>query len=247
MKLGMTSLTFREESVETVIRNAKEAGISGIEWGVSEGHMELLNKERAEKIKKLSAKNDLEIFSLGSYCRMLSKEECDDALKTAVMLGAPIIRVWAGAKSPAASDEEYFNVIAENTIYMAEKAEKYNIILGFECHMNTLTEVPEVAVSLIEKVNKKNVGMYWQPLVRYSPEENVSVREKITPYLVGNIHIHNYSVENGYQLLSEIEDRLNLYYRDIKDKDYKVMIEFVKDASLESLVSDAETLRKILK
>ena len=49
MKLGMTSLTFREKSVETVIRNAKEAGISGIEWGVSEGHMELLNKERAEK------------------------------------------------------------------------------------------------------------------------------------------------------------------------------------------------------
>lgn len=247
MKLGMTSLTFREESVETVIRNAKEAGIEGIEWGVSDGHMALCNKERAEKIKKLSAKNNLEIFSLGSYCRMLSKEECDDALKTAVMLGAPIIRVWAGAKSPESGDDEYFNEIVENTIYMAEKAEKYNIVLGFECHMNTLTEVPEVAIRLIEKVSKKNVGMYWQPLVRYSPEENVSVRKKITPYLVGNIHIHNYSVEKGYQPLSEIEDRLNLYYQDIKDKDYKVMIEFVKDSSLSNLISDAETLRKVLR
>jgi len=86
MKIGMTSLTLRNEIVENVIKYAKEAGLSGIEWGVSDLHMPLCDKAQAEKIKKLSAQNGLEIFSLGSYCRMLDKEDCEKAVETAAIL-----------------------------------------------------------------------------------------------------------------------------------------------------------------
>ena len=65
MKIGMTSLTLRSECVENVIKYAKVAGIEGIEWGVSDLHMPICDKEQAEKIKALSKEIGIEIFSLG--------------------------------------------------------------------------------------------------------------------------------------------------------------------------------------
>ena len=246
MKIGMTSLTLRKESVENVIKYASGAGLSGIEWGVSDLHMPLCDKERAEKIKKLSAESGLEIFSLGSYCRMLTKEEMDNAVETAVLLGAPVIRVWAGEKSPSDGDCEYRQKIADNAKYMSEQAAKHNIRIGFEYHRNTLTENAESAVDLMKKIDCDNVGLYWQPRGVLTPEENHRELLFVTPYLIGNLHVHNHNDEQGYQSLSLIEDKLRLYYNDIKDKPYNLMIEFVKDGSIENLLSDSKVLQSIV-
>ena len=48
MKIGMTSLTLRNESIANVVKIAKEAGIAGIEWGVSDTHMRLCDEKSAE-------------------------------------------------------------------------------------------------------------------------------------------------------------------------------------------------------
>lgn len=245
MKIGMTSLTLRNETVANVVRYAKEAGIAGIEWGVSDGHMPLCDAERAKEIRELSEKNGIEIFSLGAYCHMEDKEECDQALETAVLLGAPIIRIWAGKKSPADCDEAYKKQIVDNTIYMAKKAAQHNIVLGFEYHPWTLTETCDDALWLIESVNQENVGLYWQPPYTLTPEENMRDRARVLPVCVGNIHIQNYNPTDGYQLLSGMEDALKLYFGDMKDMDYRVMIEFVKDGSVENLMADAATLRNV--
>ena len=246
MKIGMTSLTLRNESISDVVKSAKEAGIEGIEWGVSDTHMKLCDKKSAEEIKKVSSEYAVEIFSLGSYCYMEEKKECDDALETAVLLGAPIIRIWAGKLPPCECDDEYRNKIISNTIYMAEKAKKHNIVLGFEYHPWTLTETADDAIALINDINKDNVGLYWQPSGNILPEENVLDRNKVMPYCVGNMHIQNYSEEIGYQNLSLIEDDLKLFFNDIKNKDYRIMIEFVKDGSVENLFDDARALRKVI-
>jgi len=246
VRIGMTSLTLRNQCVEDVIKVARAAGVEGIEWGVSDEHLPLCDCVQAEKIKTLSKKYGVKIFSLGSYCGMNDKEMCDKTLETAVMLGAPVIRVWAGEQSPKDCDEDYINLIVSNTVYMAKKAEKYNISLGFEYHQNTLTETAESAVALVKKVNMKNVGLYWQPLWMSTTEENLSARTKVLPYLIGNLHIHNYSPEKGYQPLSDIMGDLHLYYDDIKEKDYNVMIEFVKDSDFENLKDDASVLKGVL-
>ena len=247
MKIGMTSLTFRNESVENVIKYACSAGVSGIEWGVSDLHMPLGNKERAYEIKELSAKNGLEIFSLGSYCRMLEKEEIDNAVETAIMLGAPVIRVWAGVHSPCENDCEYRQKIIDNAKYMSTLAGKHNINIGFEYHRGTLTENAESAVDLIKKINRGNVGLYWQPKGMLSPKENRRELLLVTPYLIGNLHVHNHSDEDGYQPLSLVMNDLRLYYDDIKDMPFNLMIEFVKDGSVESFLSDVKVLKDILK
>lgn len=247
MQIGMTSLTLRNYTPAQVIAAAKEVGIQGIEWGVSDGHMPLEDAARAREIRELSEESSIEIFSLGSYCNMENRKECDRTLHTAVMLGAPIIRIWAGRKSPADCEEEYRRLIIDNTIYMSECAAAHNITLGFEYHPYTLTETCEDALALVRSVNRSNVGLYWQPGNSLSAEENVRDRDRVLPCCVGNIHVQNYSPENGYGLLEEIKDRLQAYFGDICGEPYRVMIEFVKDASVENLKADAAALLEMIR
>lgn len=246
MKIGMTSLTFRNRSVEEVVQYAKKAGVHGIEWGVSDGHMPLGNLEQAEKIKALSKENGIEIFSLGAYCHMENNNECDKVLETAIMLGAPVIRIWAGEKSPRDCDESHINRIVINSVYMAKQAKQHSIRLGFEYHQNTLTENAESAVALINRINMNNVGLYWQPNGMITPNENLKERNLVLPYSVGNMHIHNYCVKNGYQPLSDIRENLYMYFDDIKKQPYNIMIEFVKDSILENFIADVKVLRELL-
>jgi len=247
MKLGMTSLTLRNENVENVIKYAKIAGLDGIEWGVSDGHVILGDNEHLKKIKRLSKENEIEIFSVGSYCHMTDRDECVQTVHSAAVLGASVIRIWAGGKSPCECDEEYKNQIIENTIFMAEEAEKYNIKLGFEYHGYTLTETAESAVEVIKSIDRKNVGLYWQPDREISVEENLKNRNLVLPYLVGNMHVQNHTKAYGYGLLSDMTDRLHAYFDDIKEKPYNLMIEFVKDGMPENLIKDAEILNSIIK
>ena len=242
----MTSLTMKNESITNVVKIAKDAGIDGIEWGVSDNHMCLCSEKSADEIKNASAKYGVEIFSLGSYCYMEEKEECDNAIKTAVLLSAPVIRIWAGKKSPCECDDDYRNKIIGNTIYMAEQALKHNIVLGFEYHPWTLTETCDDALNLIKSINRKNVGLYWQPQYSLLPEENLRDRNRVLPYCVGNMHIQNYAPEYGYDKLSLIGANLKQFFGDIKKEDYRVMIEFVKDGSAENLFDDVCTLKKVL-
>ena len=132
MKVGMTSNTFREKTVEEVIKIAKNAEIDGIEWGVTGKH--IIDDSSIEEIKKLSEEYGIEIFSMGSYCCMEDYEHCVKTVSMANLLGAPIIRVWAGEKSPEECDNEYFELIAENTRKMADEAEKYGMTISFEYH-----------------------------------------------------------------------------------------------------------------
>lgn len=247
MKIGMTSLTLKSYKIEDVIKYAKTAGLEGIEWGESENHMPLCDSKRAELIKKLSKDWDIEIFSYGSYCAMQNKECCDMTLETAIMLGAPIIRVWAGRVSPEdVSKEEYDNIIS-CTRYMANKAFKYNIKIGFEYHRGTLTQESASAVQLIKHIDMKNVGLYWQPFSNLTVEENFSSLKEVQPYLIGNLHIHNHNEKYGYQPLADINSDLRKFFGDIKDSSYNLLIEFVCNSCVENLMNDARLLRTILK
>ncbi len=245
MKIGMTSLTFKNEAIETVFEYAQKAGIEGIEWGVSEKHIVAGDEMRTQLVKKLSAKYKIDIFSLGSYCNMTDFDEFIKTLETAKMLGAPIIRLWAGEKSSCDCDEEYYSLIVENTKKAAQLADNFSIKLCFEYHPNTLTDNPDEAVKLVQKINEKNVGLYWQPQGYLSYEENLVAFQKVKPYVLKNIHLNNYIKGKGYCDLIDIYENLKGYFKNEKNSDYNFLVEFVKDASLDSLISDVNTVKRI--
>lgn len=134
---------------------------------------------------------------------MTDFDECVKTLETAKMLGAPIIRIWAGEKSSCDCDEHYYCVIVENTRKTAQLAENHSIKLCFEYHPNTLTDNPDEAVRLVQKINEKNVGLYWQPQGYLSYEENLTAFKKVKPYVLKNIHLNNYIKEKDYCYLSD--------------------------------------------
>jgi len=244
MKIGMTSLTFRNRSIEEVIKIAKTAGIDGIEWGVSEGHAG--SYENIDKIKLLSAQEGIEIFSLGSYCYMTEPEGCKETVDMAARLSAPIIRIWAGKKTPWDCRDEEFEQIVVNTRKMAEYAAEHGIKLGFEYHGYSLTETAESAVRLVQAINCDNVALYWQGSGKISYEENVKNLKEISPYLAGIFHVQNYVSGEGYVLIEPISNKLEGYLAPFKDTDYKVLIEFVKGGLEESFYQDVDVLKRIL-
>ena len=243
MKIGMTSLTFRNDGISKVFEYAKKAGIQGIEWGISEKHIKIGDGESVELVKRLSKENGIEILSLGSYCDMTDFNESITILETAQNLNAPIIRLWAGNKASDVCNKDEYNLIVENTRKLADMAEKLSIKLCFEYHAYTLTDSADEAVKLAKTINKDNVGLYWQPQGQLGYEQNKEAFEKVKPYVLKNIHLNNYCEETGYGYLSDIFENLCGYF--IHDNDYNFIVEFVKDSSVESLIADANTIRKI--
>lgn len=243
MKLGMTSLTLGKLEPELVAEYAAKASLNGIEWGVSDLHMPLLSRTHADKIKKASEKFGLEIFSLGSYCEMKDRDECIDTVKTADMLGAGVIRVWAGNTGSAHTSDEDYALIVENTQFMVKEAAKLGIKIGFEYHHGTLTDTAEGAVRLAEDTG---AGLYWQPAGEKSAEENIAEFGVVKPYSCGMLHVQNYTPENGYGMLSEIRGNLVKYYDSIREEDFKLLIEFVKDGDPDNLIRDARVLGEIV-
>jgi len=244
MKIGMVSVTFIKQPIEEVFRIAKKAGIDGIEWSARGEHV--INDENIDKIKQLSEQEKIEIFSLGSYCYMSDPSECIGVVEMAVRMTAPVIRIWAGKKSPQDCSKEEFAHIVENTRIMADYASKYNITLGFEYHRNSLTETAESAVSLITAIGRNNVKLYWQNSGRFSMEENLKNQRVITPYLAGIFHIQNDYGGKGNQLLEEISEDMEYYFKPFMRTEHKVLVEFVKGGLEENFYKDVEALRNVL-
>lgn len=239
----MTSLTFRAKSIEETFESAKRAGVECIEWGVSDGHAG--NCENAEKIKRLSKEYGIGICSLGAYSNLENADDCMKDVEIAKALGAPAIRVWAGEKSPADCDGEYFDILTRNARKMADEAKKYGIVISFEYHNTTLTETAESAINFIKAIDRENVKTHWQP-TGASVEENKASLKAVSPYLSGIFHVQNYKDGEGYFLIKDIKDRVKAMFEDYKDTDFCILVEFTKDSAEENLISDINALKEVL-
>jgi len=245
LKIGLVSVTFRNEDIPTVFEYAKKAGIDGIEWSVLENHVSEGDGEKCSLIKKLSSETGIEILSLASYCYMDDFCECEKSLETAILLSAPLIRIWAGRRGSAECSMEEYERIVENTTKMARLAKEHSINLAFEYHPNTLTDEADSAVKLIKRIKLENVGLYWQIRPDLTPDENRASLKKVKPYLLGNIHLSNLDAAKGYMPLDEIFSDLCAIFHGERIPDADLLVEFVKGEAPESLIADASTIRKV--
>src|SRR6185312_13188931 len=96
---GLVSITFRALTPAEVIALARQAGLRGIEWG-GDIHVPHGNGARAREVKEMTAEAGLTVAAYGSYYRAGQADSSgltfDAVLETALELGAPLIRVWAG-------------------------------------------------------------------------------------------------------------------------------------------------------
>jgi sugar phosphate isomerase/epimerase len=238
----MTSVTFREKTIEEITALAKSAGLSMIEWG-ADRHVLPLDFDAVKNARIQMEKNELLCPSYGSYYRMVEKDE--DAFraicKTSQALGAGIVRTWLGRTGSERITHEQYATLLEETKKLSAIADEYGQTLAFEFHGKTLNDNGESSVAFLADCAKENVKTYWQPLSYSDNEKNLSL---VLPYLCA-VHVFTWDDDHKRYPLADGTQQWKKYLQILKDADIstKLIMEFVKNDTAEQFLTDAAVLR----
>ena len=242
-KLGLASVSFRENSAKEILEAAALCGLSYIEWG-SDVHAPRDNPQKCIELAKLQAEHGLLCSSYGTYFRLGKHPitELADYARTANILGTHILRIWGGDKSGAdMTDTERYKFISDSK-KAAAIAERLGIILCLECHVGTFTERPEDTVWLLKEVDSPNLRTYWQPLQHQSFEKNLESAKRLAPS-TENIHVFNRPSDKRLPLsLAAEEWREYLCYF---HSSHTLLLEFMPNGKIDELFYETKALKSI--
>jgi sugar phosphate isomerase/epimerase len=244
---GLVSITFRHLAAREIVRLVSSAGLEGIEWG-GDIHVPHGQLETAREVRRMTEEAGLRVASYGSYYHVGAENDVsfESVLVTAAELGGPTVRVWAGNRSSAEADEDYWNWMIEESRRIAERAEQTGIAVAYEFHSGTLTDTAASARRLLEEVNHPNLKTYWQPTVGMAAEECRKSLEMVLPW-VTNVHVFHWGKTSNLRYpLAEGAAGWDRYLELITPMagEHYAMIEFVKEDSPETFMKDARTLRE---
>jgi sugar phosphate isomerase/epimerase len=185
---GLCSVTLRAHSVPEVAAVAAAAGLSCVEWG-ADVHVPPGDLAAARLARETGVSLGLRAASYGSYFRAgpHGSAEFAPVLASAVALGVPRIRVWAGVTGSAEASPDEIRATASATRAAAERAADAGIGLAFEYHGNTLTDTAESALRLLAEVDHPGVRTYWQPRVGMPDQDAVRDLERVLSW-VDTVH-----------------------------------------------------------
>ncbi len=251
---GLASVTFRKIDPEQILELTIEAGLEAIEWG-GDIHVPHGEVGRAQQVRKMTLDSGLKIASYGSYYKSLSNDHRNpcfrSVLETAIALGAPGIRVWAGTESSDDADIDYRTAIANDLREIGEIAQTNGVSINLEYHGNTLTDSNESATALIREINLPNVKLMWQPRYWEPTEHPVDDLQFILPYL-GNIHVFHWNLR-GTEIVRHPLLKGKDMWRQCMAKVSKLngnhyaLLEFVRNNSPDQFLNDAKTLKRLIK
>jgi len=261
---GLCSITFHALPTEDALALAATAGLEGIEWA-SKSHVPLGDLQAAERVKTQTADAGLVVTSYGTYYRMGSGEEFSPVLETALALGAPIIRVWAGQKDYAKSSPEEIGRVVDETLRVADLCHTAGLKIGFEHHDGTLTSRNAGAAAFASLVEHPSVRFYWQPLKGFSPDYCLAGLAALKSRLA-HVHVfhwtfgspeantldpekHEPTAETLFMHpLEEGREVWEGYLRPLAEDpaEHWALLEFAKDNSVENFRQDAATLRSLI-
>jgi 3-dehydroshikimate dehydratase len=247
IKTGLTSVTFRSLPPEDIIALVLNAGLQGIEWG-GDIHVPHGNLPRALEVGRATRDVGLEVSSYGSYYRVGCTDNnvhFEQILETAVQLGAPVIRVWAGDHGSDTASPSVWKSVVDNSLRICRLAEQSGIRLAFEYHEDTLTDTSPSACRLMRELGQQNFSCYWQPPVHLNQADRLAGLKDISPWLS---HVHAFH-HDAQRLLPfrEGESEWPAYMQSIQSLpgDRFCLIEFVTGDSSEQFLEDAKYLKSI--
>src|SRR3954467_2439407 len=157
---GLVSVTFRQLAPRAIVELAAAANLGGIEWG-GDIHVPAGDLETARTVRQITADAGLQVLAYGSYFRFQPQVAFEPVLETALALGAPLIRIWAGSQPSAATDAATRAMIVAESRRIAQLASQAGVIVAYEFHAGTLTDTTESALALLEAV--EGMRTLWQP------------------------------------------------------------------------------------
>lgn len=239
--IGLCTVTFRDLSVKDILHLAEKNQLEALEWG-GDVHLPPGDFETAKQIRKESEKIGVKYTSYGSYYFLQESQNFHEVLKTAKTLGAKTIRVWAGKKASKDADSSYIDHLIQETLEIADLAAEEKIKIAFEYHSGTLTDTPEAAYRLMNKINHPNLSLYWQPSEQLSVSGRQESLKKLLP-VISNVHVFHWKDFYNRYSLKEGETEWKSYLKLLQNKDRVYYFEFVQNNSVDQFIWDLKTLR----
>ncbi len=250
MTPGLVSVSFRKLSPSEIVDLCVKNGLRTIEWG-GDVHVPPRDLRTAEAVATLSYSAGLSIAAYGSYYRLGSEDRqaFSDVLETAVVLGAPAIRVWAGCAGSAESDLSQRAVIAQDALRCADLSGDKGIAIAYEFHQDTLTDTTNSALELLSATQHPFIKTLWQPPNGAPADECLKSLRAVIPWLQ-HLHVfHWWPDAASRHPLSEGLDRWAMYIRELQTlrKSPALLLEFVQNDDPANLTADSDTLRRLTK
>ncbi len=242
---GLVSVTFRNLAPARIVALAAQAGLEGIEWG-GDVHVPHGDVGRAREVRQLTLDAGLRVAAYGSYFRFRPDDQFEPVLETAVALGAPLIRVWAGDRRSAEADATYRAGIAAESRRVTRLAAGAGIAVAYEFHNNTLTDTLPSTLDLLRAA--EGMRTLWQPPHDMLDAERLEGLRSLLPWLT-NVHVFHWRGQPRERLpLAQGETLWREVMRTLATtgRDHAALLEFVADDDSERMLDDAATLHSIL-
>ena len=247
LRPGLVSVSFRGLPCGEIVRLAVEAGLQGIEWG-GDVHVPPGAPARAKEVAALTREAGLAVVAYGSYYKLGQNGAAFEAalipvLETAVALGAPLVRIWAGTESSFTISEPERAALVKEACAAADLAASYGLVLAFECHRKTLTDLRPSSMRLMDETDRENLRMYWQPNESRDFAENLLTLKALNPF-VENAHVFHWPSPGVREPLVRGAAEWAAYLRVLasEPRDRWCLLEFMPDDAPESLLREADTL-----
>lgn len=159
-KTNLVSITFRQLAPADIVSLVAQAQLDGIEWG-GDVHVPHGDVARTRTVRQLTHDAGLHVLAYGSYFRLREGEAFEPVLEIAVVLGVRLIRVWAGDRGSALADATARERINLESRRISEWAAREGIRVAYEFHGNTLTNMLESTLHLLEAAPLTQT--LWQP------------------------------------------------------------------------------------
>lgn len=247
---GLVSITFRKLAPAEVVSLVRKAGLACIEWG-GDVHVPHGDLARAAEVRKQTVDAGLQTAAYGSYYRAGSGQPpaFDAVLETAVALGAPVIRVWAGVKGSAESTSADRAAVAADLRRIGMQAQAAGVRVALEWHGNTLTDTLDSSLRLLDDTGlpPAALGCYWQPHVGMAPAACRAELPRILPRLA-HLHVFQWRVHDRLPLADGAAVWPD-YFREAaaSGRDHAAMLEFVRNDSSDQFLADARALLDMLR
>jgi sugar phosphate isomerase/epimerase len=244
IRTGLVSITFRQLSPEAIIDLVAQTELEGIEWG-GDIHVPHGDVARARQVRQWTSDAGLVVPSYGSYYRVNASDLPFEAvLDSAVALGAPIVRVWAGRIGSDQADRGYRQAVVAESRQIADLAQQAGVAVAYEFHGNTLTDSNASALQLLHEVAHPNVKSYWQPMNSAPESDRLTGLRAVLPWLA---HLHVFTWQDSARL--PLADGTALWHKRLEiirttGREHFALIEFVQDNDSHTFLRDAAALAK---
>jgi xylose isomerase-like TIM barrel protein len=235
---GLVSVTFRRLGPRQIVSLAVDGGLRAVEWG-GDVHVPAGDLRAAQEVAALCADSGVAVAAYGSYHR--ADADFTPVLETALALGAPRVRVWAGRVGSAGETDRA--AVVDGLREAVEKAGGHAVAVAVEYHANTLTDTVASAVQLLTEV--PGLEPYWQPPVGCSPHDALVAVAALSPVAA---HVFSWDDAGRRLPLAAREDLWRPVLAELAKLPgtRHVLLEFVRDDDPAAFVEDATVLREWL-